>query len=80
MSTREALAALIERFTPEEGPVDTCCPRVNLYRLSQPSEPNHGLHDPSFCVLAQGRKRVTVGDAIHEYDERNFFLSSIDGR
>lgn len=78
MSTREALAALIERFTPVEGPVDTCCPRVNLYRLSQPSEPSHGLHDPSFCVLAQGRKRVAVGDTVHEYDERNFFLSSID--
>lgn len=78
MSTREALAALIERFTPEEGPVETCCPRVNLYRLTQPSEPHHGLHDASFCVLAQGRKRVTVGEAVHEYDERHFFLSSID--
>ena len=78
MSTREALAALIERFAPDEGPVDTCCPRGNLYRLHAPSEPSHALHDPSFCVLAQGRKRVLVGEVVHEYDDRNFFLSSID--
>jgi AraC-like DNA-binding protein len=78
MSTRQALAALIERFTPEEGPLETCCPRVNLYRVSQTTEPVHGVHEPSFCVLAQGRKRVFVGDVMHEYDERNYFLSSID--
>lgn len=78
MSTREALAALIERFAPDEGPVDTCCPRVNLYRVHAPTEPVHAVHDPAFCVLAQGRKRVLVGDAIHEYDDLNFFLSSID--
>jgi hypothetical protein len=29
-------------------------------------------------VLAQGRKRVLVGEAVHDYDDRNFFLSSID--
>lgn len=78
MSTREALAALIERFAPEEGPVDTCCPRVNLYRVTQPSDPVHGVHEPSFCVIAQGRKRVLVGEAVHHYDDRNYFLSSID--
>jgi hypothetical protein len=78
MSTREALAALIERFALDEGPVETCCPRVNLYRVHAPTEPMHAVHDPSFCVLAQGRKRVLVGDAIHEYDDLNFFLSSID--
>lgn len=78
MSTREALAALIERFTPQEGPVEICCPRVNLYRLHQPSEPAHAVHDASFCVLAQGRKRILVGDTAHEYDDCNFFLSSID--
>jgi hypothetical protein len=79
MSTREALAALIERFAPNEGPHDTCCgPRVGLYRVSQPSEPTHAVHEPAFCVLAQGRKRVLVGDAVHHYDDRNFFLASID--
>jgi AraC-like DNA-binding protein len=78
MSTREALAALIERFAPGEGPVKTCCPRVNLHRLHAPSEPSHAVHEPAFCVLAQGRKRVMVGDVAHEYDDRNFFLSSID--
>jgi len=79
MSTREALAALIERFTPSEGPHETCCgPRVGLYRVTQPSEPNHAVHEPAFCVLAQGRKRVLVGDAVHHYDSHNFFLASVD--
>lgn len=79
MSTREALAALIERFTPHEGPHETCCgPRVGLYRVHQPSEPMHAVHEPAFCILAQGRKRVMVGDVVHTYDDRNFFLAAVD--
>lgn len=79
MSTREALAALIERFTPSEGQHETCCgPRVSLYRVHQPSEPHHGVHDPAFCVIAQGCKRVLVGDVVHTYDGQNFFLAAVD--
>ncbi len=79
MSTREALAALIERFTPAEGAHETCCgPRVGLYRVHQPSEPMYAVHEPAFCVLAQGRKRVLVGDTVHHYDSRNFFLAAVD--
>jgi AraC-like DNA-binding protein len=51
---------------------------VGLYRVHQPSEPNHAVHDPAFCVLAQGRKRVLVGDVVHHYDSHNFFLASVD--
>ncbi len=78
MSTRQALAALIERFAVDEGPFQICHPRANLYRACQTTEPVHGVHEPAFCVLAQGRKRVYVGEAVHEYDERNYFLSSVD--
>jgi len=79
MSTREALAALIERFTPDEGAHETCCgPRIGLYRVHQPSEPMYAVHEPAFCVLAQGRKRVLVGDTEHFYDSRHFFLAAVD--
>lgn len=79
MSTREALAALIERFTPDEGLNETCCgPRMALVRATRPSEPTHAVHEPALCILAQGRKQVLAGDAIHIYDSTRFFLASVD--
>jgi AraC-like DNA-binding protein len=79
MSTREALAALIERFTPSEGVNETCCgPRMSLYRVTQPSDPVHAVHEPSLCILVQGRKRVLAGNAVHHYGPNNYFLAAVD--
>ncbi len=72
------IAALIERFTAEDGVHDTPIPRLKLTRFSSQSVPFHGVHEPAFCVLAQGKKRVMLADEIYIYDNSRYLIASVD--
>lgn len=74
----EELAALIARFAPTDGVHDTAIPRVKVVRLSQPSEPMHGLHEPALCIIAQGAKQVILGDQVYRYDASHCLVVSLD--
>lgn len=74
----EELAALIERFAPTDGVHMTPIPRLKVVRLSQPSEPMHGLHEPALCIIAQGAKQVILGDRIYRYDAAHCLVVSLD--
>ncbi|MCW5625691.1 MAG: AraC family transcriptional regulator [Burkholderiales bacterium] len=72
------LAALIERFTGEDGAHTLAVPNVFLYRSSAPMGLVHGLLMPALCIVAQGRKEVLLGDEVFHYDEANYLLVSVD--
>ena len=36
-----------------------------------------GMYEPSICLLAQGAKRVLLGDDTFVYDARHFLLTSV---
>jgi AraC-like DNA-binding protein len=36
------------------------------------------MYEPSVCVVAQGTKRVLLGDDTYLYDERHFLITSVD--
>ena len=74
----QELAALIARFAPTDGVHDTAIPRLKVVRLSQPSEPMHGLHEPALCIIAQGAKQVILGDQIYRYDAAHCLVVSLD--
>ncbi|KRE13838.1 AraC family transcriptional regulator [Bosea sp. Root483D1] len=74
----EELAALIARFAPTDGVHDTAIPRLKVVRLSQPSEPMHGLHEPALCIIAQGAKQVILGDKVYRYDAAHCLVVSLD--
>lgn len=74
----EELAALIARFAPTDGVHETAIPRLKVVRLSQPSEPMHGLHEPALCIIAQGAKQVILGDQIYRYDAAHCLIVSLD--
>ena len=78
MLRRAELAAFIERFVPGDGMHATRIPRVVLVRTSRPSEPSHSLCEPVLCLLAQGRKRVLLGDEVTVYDALNYLVVSQD--
>lgn len=78
MSQNEELAALIARFAPTDGVHETAIPRVKIVRLSRPSEPMHGLHEPALCIIAQGAKQVILGDQIYHYDAAQCLIVSLD--
>lgn len=78
MSTTEILAGLIDHFTGQDGIHETVIPNLVLVRCSRPTMPLHGLHKPALCIIAQGRKRVILGDAIHHYDAARYLVASVD--
>lgn len=72
------LAGAIDRHTPEDGEQATALPRVDLLRYSGVSEPLHTLYEPSFCLLAQGRKRAILGEEAHHYEASDYLVVGVD--
>ncbi len=78
MATQNSLATEIARFATEDGIYPTAIPRLSLIRKSAPTEPLHGVHQPAICVIAQGRKRVMMGDQVFIYDADKYLTISVD--
>jgi AraC-like DNA-binding protein len=73
------LIGLIEKYTGGvDGAHQTAIPRVNLFRFSSATEPLHSLHEPSICLVVQGRKRVHIGGQALDYDSGRFLAASVD--
>jgi len=76
----EALAALTERiarWTEGGERFETAVPGLGLFRRTEPSEPTTGLYEPSLCLVAQGAKRVKLGDDTYVYDAQNYLITSV---
>ncbi|MFZ4286777.1 AraC family transcriptional regulator [Variovorax sp. HJSM1_2] len=74
---RAELAALIDRFTGTDGVLDTAVPRLMLARVSQVGlPPVHTIYEPSFCILAQGSKRVLLADEVYIYDSSHYLVAA----
>jgi len=72
------LAELIARYASSDGVHSTPHPRLFLVRLSQPTLPQHAVHEPALCIIAQGRKQVTIGSKVYVYDPSVYFVVSVD--
>jgi AraC-like DNA-binding protein len=76
-----ALAALrqsIARWTDKEGLLVTAIPGVSLARRDAPTQPMSSLYEPSICVIAQGVKRVLLGNDTYVFDSHQFLLTAVD--
>jgi len=69
---------LFERHAPSDGVFETALPSLGLVRLSQRVEQIHSVQRPALCLILQGRKRITVGTEVYDYDPERFLLVSID--
>jgi len=79
VQTRQSdLAQLIERYAKADGVHATSIPRVFLIRSTRPTKPLHALHEPAVCIVAQGRKRVILGDTVFVYDRDKYLVVSVD--
>jgi AraC-like DNA-binding protein len=73
---RAELAATIDRLTKVDGAHETTIPRLMLARASQMQHPVHAMYEPAFCVLAQGSKRVLLGNEVYIYDGTRYLVAS----
>ncbi|HAS6431125.1 TPA: helix-turn-helix domain-containing protein [Vibrio parahaemolyticus] len=72
------LAKLIERWTGNANQYDTPISGLRFSRWTAPTPPTSYTHNPSICLIAQGRKRVLLGEESFIYDANHFLISSVD--
>ena len=66
------LANRIARWTGDENQVDTKIPGLRLSRWATPTEPTSYTLESSICLIAQGSKRVLLGEDVYVYDATRF--------
>lgn len=78
MENLAVLRSLIARHAPGDGTFQTAIANVGLVRSASVTEPVHTFYEPSFCLVAGGRKRATIGRTEHTYDRASFLVIGVD--
>ena len=73
----EALGKSIARWTENGELFTTAIPGLSLFRRDEPTGPISGMYEPSICLVAQGAKRVLLGDDTFVYDTRHYLITSV---
>lgn len=74
---RRALADRIARWTENDPLPATKVPGLTLFKYDAPTQPVSYMHDPSVCLVAQGAKRVLLGDEEYVYDANHYLITSV---
>ncbi len=72
------LADRIARSTGTDGVHPTTIANLTLARASIPNEPMPTVYEPCVCVMAQGRKRMLLGDEVYVYDPATYVVATVD--
>lgn len=67
----------IARWTEQGELHTTAIAGLSLFRRDEPTEPISGMYEPSICVVAQGAKRVILGDDTYVYDAQHYLITSV---
>jgi len=73
----EALGKSIARWTENGELFTSAIPGLSLFRRDKSTEPISGMYEPSICLVAQGAKRVLLGDDTFVYDTRHYLITSV---
>ena len=76
-ANRAELVARIARAIPDDGRVEPL-KGLYLFRASLPTELLHSVYTPAFCVIAQGRKEVFLGEERYQYDPAHYLLTTVE--
>lgn len=77
MDSLTRFAGLIARHAPSDGFSETPIAGLKLIRWSTPSEPMPVIYEPTVCLVAQGRKRASVGTTTFVYDHARHLIASV---
>ncbi len=74
----QELSQLASRYAFKEGQNPTAISYFEVLRSNSPTPLRHGILNPSFCVILQGKKKVYVGNEILNYGPGNFLAAIVD--
>jgi AraC-like DNA-binding protein len=78
METLTDIAALIARHVSKDGFHATPIERVTLVRSSTLTMPMPNVYRPQLCLVAQGRKDVTLGERVFRYTPGRYGIVTYD--
>lgn len=73
---RAELATQIERLTGSDGLHPTAIAGLYFGRTCRAQMPAHTIAHPSFCLMAQGSKRLVLNDEVYLYDGSRYLVVS----
>jgi AraC-like DNA-binding protein len=73
----EELRKGIARWTEDGERKTTAIPGLSLFRRHEQTDPIGGMYEPSICLVAQGAKRVILGEDSFVYDARHYLITSV---
>jgi AraC-like DNA-binding protein len=73
----ESLRKSLARWTEQGELYATAIPGLSLFRREEPTEPISGMYEPSICMVAQGAKRVLLGDDAYVYDAHHYLITAV---
>lgn len=68
------MAASIARLAPGDGVFETAIPRLVLGNIPHLPHPFHIVYEPSLCLIAQGSKRVLLGEDVYGFDTNQYLV------
>lgn len=68
---------LLDNLVPKEGVVHDIIEGVNLFRITKSTPRSPINYEPSIIILAQGQKKVFIGDEVLVYDPLNYLVLSV---
>jgi len=71
------LGKSIARWTDKGEQHKTAVPGLLLFRRDEPTEPISSMYEPSICLVAQGAKRVLLGEDTYVYDAHHYLITSV---
>jgi len=74
----DALGESIARWTDKGDQPTTAIPGLSLFQRIAPTPPASFMFEPRICVIAQGAKRVLLGEETYVYDPQHFLITSVD--
>ena len=74
---REELVERMARALPEDGSLEAL-PGFFLARLSKPAQSVQAVYRPAFCLVAQGGKKVLLGEEVFRYDPGHYLIFTVD--
>lgn len=74
----EALGNSIARWNDKGGLIVTAISALSLSRRDAPTQPISYMYEPSICLIAQGVKRVLLGEDNYVLDPHHFLITSVD--
>jgi AraC-like DNA-binding protein len=70
----DGLVEALSRWAPAEGRHPSPWPGLGFVRASSPSARFPVVYEPCLCFVAQGSKRVFLGDRVYTFDPRNYLV------